>query len=85
MTYNNAIRTSAIVDGRTQKRVPTELQTIVQVKEADGETWKEVVRVTTVSRNGAGFSLTRPCVVGRLITLVLPLDPASILQGEGTI
>jgi len=75
MTYSNRIRTSAIAEGRATERVPTELQTIVQVKEADGQSWKEVVKVTTVSRNGAGFSLTRSCVVGRLITLVLPLDP----------
>lgn len=75
MTYNNRIRTSAIADGRTAERVLTELQTIVQIKEADGETWKEVVKVSTVSRNGAGFGLSRPCIVGRLITLVLPLDP----------
>ena len=75
MSYNSSLRTTAIADGRTVDRVSTELQTIVQVKEGDGETWKEVVKVTTVSRNGAGFSLSRPCVVGRLITLVLPLDP----------
>lgn len=75
MTYNNSLRASAKVDGRTVERVPTELQSIVQVKEGDGETWKGVVKVTTVSRNGAGFSLPRPVVVGRLITLVMPLDP----------
>lgn len=75
MTDNNSLRAAAIADGRTLERVPTELQTIVQVKESDGETWKEVVKVTTVSRNGAGFGLSRPCIVGRLVTLVLPLDP----------
>lgn len=75
MSYNNNLRTTAVADGRTAERVPTELQTIVQVREDDGEVWKEVVKVTTVSRNGAGFSLSRPCVVGRLITLVMPLDP----------
>lgn len=61
---------------RAVERVPSELRTIVQVKEGDGETWKEVTRVTTVSKNGAGFSLARPCSVGRLVTLVMPLDPA---------
>jgi hypothetical protein len=55
-------------------RLGTELQTIVQVKEAGGENWKEVTRVTTVSRNGAGFCLSRPCSVGRLLTLVMPLE-----------
>jgi hypothetical protein len=56
-------------------RTDAELKTIVQVKENNSEAWKEVTRVTTVSRNGAGFSLPRPVAVGRLVTLVLPLDP----------
>lgn len=75
MTYINRIRSAAPADNRTAERVPTELQTIVQVKEGDGAAWKEVTKVNTVSRNGAGFSLTRPCIVGRLVTLVMPLDP----------
>ncbi len=75
MTYDNRIRSAGEADHRIAERVPTELKTIVQVKEGDGETWKEVTRVTTVSRNGAGFTLPRPCSVGRLITLVMPLDP----------
>jgi hypothetical protein len=75
MTYNNRIQASAAAEHRTASRVPTGLRTIVQVKESDGETWKEVTEVTTVSRNGAGFSLARPCAVGRLVTLVMPLDP----------
>ncbi len=75
MTYQNRIRPAAQADHRIAERVPAELKTIVQVKEGDGETWKEVTRVTTVSKNGAGFSLPRPCVVGRLVTLVMPLDP----------
>lgn len=75
MTYNNRIQASAATDKRIADRVPSELQTIVQVREGDGETWKEVTRVTTVSRNGAGFTLARPVAVGRLVTLVMPLDP----------
>ncbi|HEX3102058.1 MAG TPA: hypothetical protein VHQ01_09715 [Pyrinomonadaceae bacterium] len=55
--------------------MPTILRTIVQVKERDGKTWKEVTQVTTVSRNGAGFMLPRPVTVGRLLTLVMPLAP----------
>ena len=37
--------------------------------------WKEFTEVRSVSRNGAGFCLSRPCVIGRLITIVMPLDP----------
>ncbi|MEO7658596.1 MAG: hypothetical protein ABIV48_03185 [Pyrinomonadaceae bacterium] len=61
-------------ENRRVERAPSELRTIVQVKESDTESWKELTRVTTVSRNGAGFSLARPCKVGRLVTLVMPLD-----------
>lgn len=56
-------------------RVPSELKTIVQVKEGVEDAWKEVTKVLTVSKNGAGFTLTRPVLVGRLVTLVMPLDP----------
>lgn len=60
-------------DHRAEERTSSTLRTIVQVKERDSKSWKEITDVTTVSKNGAGFSLTRPCVVGRLITLVMPL------------
>jgi hypothetical protein len=75
MGSNNSLPAATAPENRRVDRVPTELKTIVQVKEGDDETWKEVTKVTTVSRNGAGFSLPRPCKVGRLVTLVMPLDP----------
>ena len=62
-------------ENRRVDKVDLELKTIVQVKESDSETWKEVTKVNTISRNGAGFSLPRSVGVGRLITLVMPLDP----------
>lgn len=65
----------SVPDQRQVDRSPVELKTIVQVKESDQVSWKEVTKVTTVSRNGAGFSLPRPVAVGRLLTLVMPLDP----------
>ena len=61
---------------RTTHRLPAELKTIVRVRETNDDAWKEVTVVRTVSRNGAGFSLKRPCTVGRLVMLVMPLDPA---------
>ena len=60
-------------ENRRVPRVSTELKTIVQVKESLEVSWKEVTAVTTVSRNGAGFSLSRKCEVGRLVSLVLPM------------
>lgn len=58
---------------RTTARHEIDLKAIVQVT-GDGEPWKEITAVTSISRNGAGFTLTRPCVVGRLIQLTMPLD-----------
>ena len=65
-----------VPNSRTTHRLPTELKTIVRVRETTDDAWKEVAVVRTVSRNGAGFSLKRPCTVGRLVMLVMPLDPA---------
>ena len=73
MTFNNHIESAP--EHRQGGRTALELKTIVRVTESAQETWKEVAKVLTVSRNGAGFRLTRPVVVGRLITLVMPLDP----------
>ncbi len=75
MSFTNPIAPPRAQDHRTEERVPTILRTIVQVKERDSKSWKEVTDVTTVSRNGAGFMLPRPVVVGRLLTLVMPLAP----------
>ena len=60
-------------ENRRLNRLSTDLQTIVQVKESVAEVWKEVAAVSTVSRNGAGFTLTRSVPVGRLVSLVLPM------------
>jgi len=73
MSVTNFIHTDS--EQKTVDKASTELQTIVQVKESQDESWKEVTKVLTVSKNGAGFSLNRRVVVGRLITLVMPLDP----------
>lgn len=68
-----SVLNEVIADPRVENRVTADLKAMVQVREKDGETWKEIVDLSTVSRNGAGLTLSRPCVVGRLITLVLPL------------
>ena len=74
MTVSNNLKASARSDDRWIDRAAAELKAIVQVKEDADNTWKEVTKVKSVSRNGAGFTLSRPCSVGRLITLVLPLE-----------
>ncbi|KXK02838.1 MAG: PilZ domain protein [Acidobacteria bacterium OLB17] len=57
---------------RASARQEIDLKAIVQVT-GDNEPWKEITPVTSISRNGAGFTLTQPCVVGRLIQLTMPL------------
>jgi len=64
-----------MADNRKDERLETNLQTLVRVKESEDETWKEVVNVTGVSQLGAGFDLSRPVTVGRLVALVLPMPP----------
>ena len=75
MSFVNSIATPSAQENRAEERVSSTLRTIVQVKERDNKSWKEVTEVTTVSRNGAGFMVRRPVIVGRLLTLVMPLDP----------
>ena len=67
---------TAVPGIRHNHRVPADLETIVRVKESAEETWKEITSVSTVSRNGAGFTLSRPVVVGRLVALLMPLEPS---------
>lgn len=66
-------RKSTKSESRTAQRVSSALKTLVKVRDSDNEVWKDVTEVTTVSKNGAGFDLRRPCAVGRLVTLVLPM------------
>jgi hypothetical protein len=73
MTVNNQIETEP--EHRQGNRHAAELKATVQIKESKDGSWKEVAKVSSVSRNGAGLRLTRPCVVGRLLNLTMPLDP----------
>lgn len=69
----NSSNTNSNGDGRISPRLSTDLKTIVQVKESPNDSWKEVTAVSTVSKNGAGFTLSRRVEVGRLVSLVLPM------------
>jgi hypothetical protein len=60
-------------ENRTNPRAALELNALVRVKEADGVAWEEDARVISISRNGAGIMLPRPCKVGRLAGIVLPM------------
>ncbi|MEW6360762.1 MAG: PilZ domain-containing protein [Pyrinomonadaceae bacterium] len=51
------------------------MHAVVKGREEDGTAWKEVAKVSSVSATGAGFYLQRPCTVGTLLSLMIPLPP----------
>ena len=60
-------------ENRKDERTVTGLRTIVQFQSGVDDIWKEITNVTTVSKSGAGFCLPRPCIVGCLAKLVMPM------------
>jgi hypothetical protein len=58
---------------RRGTRIPLRLPIRVFCKESDDHQWTEQSRLIDVSPFGAGFSLTRPVEVGRLIQMRIPL------------
>lgn len=59
----------------TVESVSPSLFAVVKVKESSGSSWKETADVVSVSSTGAGFYINRECQVGRLVALVIPLEP----------
>lgn len=49
------------------------LHAVVKAKEKDGRQWKEVAELISVSATGSSFNLPRPCEVGTLVSLMIPL------------
>jgi hypothetical protein len=82
MAFNNPI--SVKLDTRAAARTPSSVRGVVLVKESSTESWKEHTDVTSLSKSGAGFTLSRPCTVGRLVSLVLemPDDLRAYDQGK---
>ena len=68
------IKAFSVVD-RPDVRTHSESSATVQVFETPKQSWKETTKVTAVSRSGAGFSLSRKCTVGRLVSVSMPLSP----------
>lgn len=58
---------------RRVRRLSLTLPIRVFCRESDGYHWTEQSRLVDVSHFGAGFTLTRPVDVGRLIQLMIPL------------
>ena len=61
---------------RSCERIDTQVAAVVQFKDSPNEFWKERVTVRTISRNGAGFTVSRPCPPGRLVSMALPMPAA---------
>lgn len=63
------------VEQRIEERTTLKVTTVVQFKEHVDEAWKEMLEVTTVSKNGAGLTVSRECPVGRIVSLVMQMPP----------
>lgn len=69
----NSTDSRSIPDDRTDERRVVAVNAIVQLKESDTERYKEMVEVSEISKNGAGFTLSRECGIGRLLSLVIDM------------
>ena len=58
---------------RRRARIPLTLPIRVLCKESAEYQWTEQSRLVDVNHFGAGFTLTRPVEVGRLLQLTIPL------------
>ena len=48
---------------------------VVKIKDEDDKLWKEAAEVISVSPTGAGFYMKRECKAGRLVSMMLPIEP----------
>lgn len=60
-------------DERQATRRTHRVKTVVHFKESADENWRESIEIVTVSRNGAGMLLSRPCPVGRIVSLIMDM------------
>lgn len=48
---------------------------VVKVRDDEGKLYKEAAEVISVSQTGAGFYMKRDCKPGRLVCMMLPVEP----------
>lgn len=53
----------------------TVMLAVVKVRDEEGKLWKEAAEVISVSPTGAGFYMKRDCKAGRLVCMMLPIEP----------
>ena len=58
---------------RLAERKDVHVKAVVQIREEDGNTWKEIIEIKTVSKNGAALLLPREVPIGRLVSLALQM------------
>src|SRR4051794_32342233 len=58
---------------RTEERISVPVKAVIQFRESESENWKEIVDITTISKNGAALILSKECPVGRLISMALQM------------
>jgi hypothetical protein len=57
----------------TAEPASAQFQAVVKGREGADDPWKEVTDLAGYSSTGASFNLSRPCEVGTLISLIMPL------------
>jgi hypothetical protein len=59
---------------RREERLQTSVSAFIKWKLNKNDELIEEAAITSLSRMGAGFQLSHPCVIGRLVTLALPME-----------
>lgn len=58
---------------RVVPRMAVHVKGVIQFRESEENTWKEIVDITTISKNGAALPLSNPCPIGRIISMALQM------------
>ncbi len=54
---------------------PTIMHAVVKIRDENKKLWKETAEVISVSATGAGFYMIRECKAGRLVSMMVPVEP----------
>lgn len=67
------MQSTATLENRKSKRFHQNGSVIVKAKLNNDEFWKEKGSLRSVSKLGAGFEIEKPCKVGQIISLLIPM------------
>ncbi len=54
---------------------PTIMHAVIKIRDEKSKLWKETAEVINVSATGAGFYMIRQCKAGRLVSMMMPVEP----------